>query len=115
MNNELYHVLSHPALGLQNWNTDAVLKFMRILNNVHEIQKTIDSYGLTKRKKSKYGVHYRECVWSRDDAKCGPDTCVCCSINWNKYNISRLLNEITSTLRPYELRSRSTTNLTSIW
>jgi hypothetical protein len=108
MNNELYRVLTHPSLGLDNWNLDAVMKFARIINNIIEIQRKIDSHGLTKLTTSKYGTHYKECAWSRDDVTCGPDSCVCNYIDWNRNNITHLLNEIASVLKPLESRTRST-------
>lgn len=105
MNNELYRVLTHPALGLVSWNLEAVLKFERIIKNIIEIQRKIDRHGLSAKTKSKYGEHYKECPWSKDDATCGPDTCVCCSIGLNRSNITRLLNELALVLKPYETRS----------
>lgn len=114
MESELHRVLTHPALGLDNWNLDAVLKFAKIINNIIEIQRKIDSHGLTIKTKSKYGVHYKECPWSKDDVKCGPDTCVCCYINWNKYNITHLINEIALILKVHETRSRSTPDLSNL-
>jgi hypothetical protein len=114
MNNELNRVISHPALGLRNWFVDAVLKFAKIINNAIEIQRKIDSHGITTTTKSnKYGVQYKECWWSRDDTKCGPDTCVCASINWNRHNISFLLNEIVLILESNESRSRSASDVST--
>lgn len=107
MDTELYRLVTDPGLGLKNWNIEAALKFVEIIKSIMEIQTMIDKHGLTTRSKSKYGVHYKECVWSRTSVGCGPDTCVCCVINLNRYNITRLLNEIGSIVKPHQSRCRS--------
>jgi hypothetical protein len=113
MNDELNRVISHPALGLKNWSVDVVLQFAKIINNAIEIQRLIDSHHLTTTTESKYGVHYKECWWSRDDTECGPDTCVCCTINWKCHNISFLLNEIVLILESNESKSQSTSDVSA--
>ena len=96
MESEMQRILTHPALGLENWNTEAILKFARLINQVIEIQRKIDSHRLTTKVKSKHGVHYKECLWADDNVECGPDTCVCCYIRLNQYNITQLIDDIAS-------------------
>lgn len=82
-----------------------MLKFAKIVNNIIEIKNKIDSHGLPI-KQSHTTEFTIGNVYGIDDVECGPDTCVCCSINWNRYNITQLINEIPFILKLYERRSR---------
>lgn len=96
MEEELRHVLDHPALGIQHWNTEIRSRFIEIMKIILNIGRMIELEGLTTRVKGKYGNHYKECVWSKPDVKFGPDTCVCCTMGVAKHTIGLLLEEITN-------------------
>lgn len=100
MESEIRQVLT--VLGLENWNLEGVLKFARLINQMIEIQRKIESCNLTTKVKSKHGVHYKECVWANDDVECGPDTCVCSYIGLNEYNIKTLLDDIAKNVKQNE-------------
>lgn len=106
---EFHRIITHPSLGLKNWNTRAILKFAEIYSYVIQIQNVIKRHKLTTRIKSKHSnfLHYKECIWLDPNVRAGPDTCVCCVIAMDRIQITRLLDELGRILRPIRCRSRS--------
>lgn len=96
MENEINRVLTHPALGLQHWNIETSSRFVKIIKLIFNIQRKIVHHRLTTRIKGEHGDHYKECLWSNPDVRCGPDTCVCSYINMDRHRITLLLDEIAS-------------------
>lgn len=45
------------------------------------------SHRYIKIVKTKYGLHYSDCVWSRPNATEGPDTCKCCFVKNRKIEV----------------------------
>jgi hypothetical protein len=99
MSGQIFKVLSHCDLGCSNWSPAAMSKFVKIIEQIFDIENTIKQYNLTTKLKSKYGLHYKECCWSEDDTVCGPGECVCKRIRRNKYNITCLLEEMVALVR----------------
>lgn len=46
-------------------------------NKLINIKSHLEFVDSLKYKESKFGNHYDCCVWSNDNAQCGPDTCNC--------------------------------------
>lgn len=44
------------------------------------IQSHLQFMNNSKPLKNKYGEHFKDCCWSDESTKCGPDTCFCSNL-----------------------------------
>lgn len=59
---------------VQMYKHDLLEEHLKALKNFLNRWSCIMAAGYAK---SKYGVHYKCCLWSTDDCVSGPDTCEC--------------------------------------
>lgn len=41
------------------------------------IQSHLEFVNNVTKKRTKFGEHYEDCIWSNKNTRCGPDTCHC--------------------------------------
>lgn len=89
----LKDVISHPLYKQYALTPTVDVDRMRNVVTLHDhnqrLTDLVKRYKLTEIVR---GGHYKECVWSNPDCKCGPDTCICSHVSFECYHIIRILD-----------------------
>lgn len=73
--------------------------FYNVISEEHKlqlltIQSQLESVNNLKTKINKHGKHFEDCVWSNEDATCGPDTCHCSYLQNKKEQVEEEAKKI---------------------
>lgn len=94
MNCNLLEVILRLRVPSRDWSWTTQL----ILMEMSKIATIVEDLKLKKRLSKitygKYGRHYYECVWSNENVRYGPDTCICVIIRFHEHRFKELLKSI---------------------
>lgn len=76
----------YPNITTSNANFK---KYLEIHNYLESLKKYSSQVDIRKE-----NGHFANCPWSNPDCECGPDTCLCCLIDFSQLDIERGLKEL---------------------